>query len=267
VTVLAFGSVKGAPGVSTSVLALGCVWPRPVLLIEADPAGGLLLSGLGRDCPAAAGLLTAALQSRRGHLDLLSHTVALTADDRIRLLPGLTDPAHTAVVSDQSAGLAHAISGFAGTDEWDVLIDAGRLQAGSPWPLLAIADAIALLIRPRVQDVALLHGWLPVLRDRLAGVTQTLPQLGAISVGNRPYGARELTDALVAPLVGALADDTLSAQRLMAGDRRLSGRSALLRSVSGLVPNLERLAAGTDAAWLTPTGREMLTRGATAAAR
>src|SRR6185437_9386187 len=113
-----------------SVLALGCVWPRPVLLIEADPAGGLLLSGLGLNQPTGGGLLSAALQSRRGDLDLLSHTVALTADERMRLLPGLTDPAHLAVVSDQWATLAHGITELSATNEWDVLIDGGRLQAG-----------------------------------------------------------------------------------------------------------------------------------------
>jgi hypothetical protein len=185
----------------------------------------------------------------------------------MRLLPGLSDPGHLAVVSDQLPTLAGGITELAATAEWDVLIDAGRLQAGSPWPLLAIADAIALLIRPRAEDVALLHGWLPVLRDRFAGVTQTLPQLGVISVGNRPYGARELSDALAAPLVGVLAEDAVSAQRLMAGDRRLSARSALLRSSAGLVPSLERLAAGTDAAWLTPTGREAGARAAMVVAR
>ena len=37
---IAIASDKGAPGVTTSALALAAVWPRPVLLAECDPSGG-----------------------------------------------------------------------------------------------------------------------------------------------------------------------------------------------------------------------------------
>jgi hypothetical protein len=255
-TVFAFGSVKGAPGVSTTVLGLGCVWPRPAVLIEADPAGGLLLNDLGLDRLVGAGLLDAALHARRGNIDLLSHTIALTADERIRVLPGLTDPGHVAAVADHWTALATAIIDLAATGEIDALIDCGRLHAGSPWPLFAAADAIGLLIRPRAGDVALLNGWLPPLRDRLSSSTQTMPQLGVVSVGNRPYGARELAYGLTEPLVGMITDDGKEAQRLLAGDRRLNGRSNLLRSISALIPNLSELAAGRDAERLTPQHKE-----------
>ena len=35
--VIALGSAAGSPGVTTSALGLALTWPRPVLLIEADP--------------------------------------------------------------------------------------------------------------------------------------------------------------------------------------------------------------------------------------
>jgi len=38
--VLALTSAKGAPGVSTAALAMTLLWPRPALLLEADPTGG-----------------------------------------------------------------------------------------------------------------------------------------------------------------------------------------------------------------------------------
>jgi hypothetical protein len=226
------------------------------VLIEADPAGGLLLNDLGLDRRVGAGLLDAALHARRGNIDLLSHTIALTADERIRVLPGLTDPGHVAAVADQWTALAMGVVDLAATGEIDALIDCGRLQAGSPWPLLAAADAIGVLIRPRAGDVALLNGWLPLLRDRLTSSTQTMPQLGVVSVGNRPYGARELAYGLTAPLVGVIVDNYKEAQRLLAGDRRLNGRSNLLRSISALIPNLSELAAGRDAERLTPQHKE-----------
>ena len=37
---VATGSVKGSPGVTSTALALAAVWPRPAVLLEADPAGG-----------------------------------------------------------------------------------------------------------------------------------------------------------------------------------------------------------------------------------
>ena len=53
---IALCSVKGAPGVTTSALALALSWPRPVVLAELDPAGGDVLPGYGRGEPFAGGL-------------------------------------------------------------------------------------------------------------------------------------------------------------------------------------------------------------------
>ena len=47
--VIALGSAAGSPGVTTSALGLALTWPRPVLLIEADPTGGsAILAGFFR---------------------------------------------------------------------------------------------------------------------------------------------------------------------------------------------------------------------------
>jgi len=47
--VVAFASAKGAPGVTTSVLALAFAWHRPALVVEADMAGSSsVLSGFLR---------------------------------------------------------------------------------------------------------------------------------------------------------------------------------------------------------------------------
>ena len=64
-TVIAFTSAKGSPGVSTVVLGLGAVWTqaqpeRRVLVVEADPAGG----------EAAVGLLQGRVDASRGLLAL-----------------------------------------------------------------------------------------------------------------------------------------------------------------------------------------------------
>ena len=39
-TVYAFASAKGSPGVSTAAAAIAAAWPAPVVLADVDPAGG-----------------------------------------------------------------------------------------------------------------------------------------------------------------------------------------------------------------------------------
>ena len=47
--VVTLSSASGSPGVTTTALGLALLWPRPVLLIEADPTGGSnLLAGYFR---------------------------------------------------------------------------------------------------------------------------------------------------------------------------------------------------------------------------
>ncbi|MDF0752962.1 hypothetical protein NLU14_22305, partial [Marinobacter sp. 71-i] len=48
---ISIASVKGSPGVTSTALALAAVWPRPVVLLEADPSGG----DLAYRCKAAHG--------------------------------------------------------------------------------------------------------------------------------------------------------------------------------------------------------------------
>ena len=61
---------KGAPGVTTTALALAAVWPRPVLLAECDPAGGDLVyrfpAADGSALDPRRGLMTLAVAARRG---------------------------------------------------------------------------------------------------------------------------------------------------------------------------------------------------------
>jgi len=40
-------STNASPGVTTTALAMGSVWPSPVVVIDADPYGGDILAGAG----------------------------------------------------------------------------------------------------------------------------------------------------------------------------------------------------------------------------
>ncbi|MCP9979875.1 hypothetical protein [Actinomadura madurae] len=74
---IALAADKGAPGVTTAAVALGAVWPRPVLVAECDQAGGDLVYRLPAASPAdgdgdggmlnpSRGLLSLAATARRG---------------------------------------------------------------------------------------------------------------------------------------------------------------------------------------------------------
>ncbi len=93
-SLIALASAKSA-GVTTGALALAGVWPGPVLLAECDPAGGDINAGLLRGAQPAGALLDLALATRRGLTpeQFWDHTITLSEDGAVRLLPGLADPA------------------------------------------------------------------------------------------------------------------------------------------------------------------------------
>src|SRR3546814_15866789 len=77
-TVIALGSASCSPGVTTTALGTALLWPRPVLLIEADATGG---SGI------LAGYFRGIKSYDQGLVEL-----ALAADDVADLLPRIAPP-------------------------------------------------------------------------------------------------------------------------------------------------------------------------------
>ena len=228
--------MKGSPGVTTATLALAATWPGRVLLVEADPAGGDVLAGYGRGgLPAGPGLLELATAARRDLTadDVLAHSIALDADARLRLVAGTSGPGPLATVTPALPAIAAALRGLgAGPDGWDVLVDAGRLDAAAvPWPLLAGCDLLVLVARPSLRQVRHLRAHLPAVREHLdrdgAG-----PALGLLLVGDTPYGADEVAGAVGVPVLAVLADDPAAAAVLSEGTAPPRGfaRSPLLRS-------------------------------------
>ncbi|MFD8811197.1 hypothetical protein ACFV23_06850, partial [Streptomyces sp. NPDC059627] len=67
---IAIAADKGSPGVTTTAVALAAVWPRRVLLAEADPAGGDLVyrsaAAHGGPLNPNTGMLSIAATARRG---------------------------------------------------------------------------------------------------------------------------------------------------------------------------------------------------------
>ena len=170
---IAVAADKGAPGVTTTALALAAVWPRPVLLAECDPAGGDLVYRLpaadGGRLDQRRGLLSLAVAARRGlqpH-QAWEHTQKLNGG--LDILTGVTN-------AEQGAGL-NLLWGpvgrvLAASSQADVIADCGRLGVDGPlYDLLAEAAVVVLVTRASLGEVVR-------LRDRSAAVATALHKRG-----------------------------------------------------------------------------------------
>ena len=75
---VALASAKGSPGVTTLALALGLVWPKPVLVGELDPAGGDLVARLPLERSGGLAALAAAARHTIDGEQLAAHAQPVT---------------------------------------------------------------------------------------------------------------------------------------------------------------------------------------------
>jgi MinD-like ATPase involved in chromosome partitioning or flagellar assembly len=263
VALIALASAKGSPGVTTTALALAAVWPRAVLLAECDPAGGDIAAGFLRaQADPSSTLLDVALAARRGLSpgDLVGRCLRLSADDRLALLPGVSDPAHVASTSLAWRQLADTFQALSETHARDVLADCGRLSArGTLVDLLARCHLIVIVLRPRLHQVHQAKGHVEMLRRDLSqpGADTEERRFGVLLVGDRPYSPGEVGSALGMPVLGVLPVDKRAAEVFSDGAARgrWLDRSPLVRaarrtvaSVRSAAEQSEPVAGAVDAA-------------------
>src|SRR3954451_23921027 len=113
--VVALASASGSPGVTTTALGLALLWPRPVLLVEADPTGG---SGV------LAGYFRGMREYDAGLIEL-----ALTASNLSDALADVARPIEGTTVSFVAGTRSHT-QASALRDLWGPLAEAlGELEA------------------------------------------------------------------------------------------------------------------------------------------
>lgn len=271
--VVAISGGPGAPGVTTTALALLLAWPlaegRRAVLLECDPDGGAVLAGaLEGRLDAGYGLRHLAVADRRGRLaeTLWEQLVDLSKDgagDRL-LLPGLTDPA-------QAPGLAYTweplVAACHDLDAagCDVIIDLGRNGAhGASAPLARRADAVLVTVRTTLRGLSAARPRVAALAADLDANGTGADALGLVLVHEGPYAAAEVGRALGAPVLGLLPYEPRSARVLSdggdSGDRRFV-RSALMRAVRStadevrLLAGRRRLRLGTASTAATATAQ------------
>ncbi len=228
-TTIALGSVKGAPGVTTTVLAMAAVWPqhRRLLVVEIDPDGGVLAArrGLGFE----PGLVGLAAAIRRRGTDVAAHTQALGDNVRVIVAPATADQVRASL----AAAGERLWPTLRGTGERDVLVDCGRLSApSSAVDVAQDIDHTLLLARPRLEDAAL-------VRDRVVALRRDGVSPRILLIDDGPYLTGEMAAAIDAPVVGRLPIDHRTADALngITTYNRIA-RSRLLRTVRALVTQL-----------------------------
>jgi hypothetical protein len=206
--VICLTSASGSPGVTTTAVGLALCWPRPVLLVEADPAGGsAILAGFLRGTtPYDVGLLELALSP----LDVADalREVSRPLTPSVSLVAGTRTHVQAAALRDVWEPLAFALGELEANGQ-DVVVDAGRLGlAGSPQPLLDSADVTLMVTRATLPSISAARSWAETVRQPATGWRH--PGLLLIGEG-QPYRDTEVSKVLGMPVVADLPDDPAAA--------------------------------------------------------
>lgn len=224
-TVICFASVRGAPGTTTTALAVAS-WLEDSVLVEADPDGGVLALryGLGRE----PGLTTLAASPVLDAQGLRAHA---------QLLPGGTP---VIVAPESSTQVTHVWRAagarfgplLASSDADHVIVDVGRVGASSPALPFVGAAVVVLVCRPVAEEV------IPAAERALA-LGRENPHVGIVLVGDRPYGPADIEAQLGVTVLGVVAHDPKGALALAGGRAvRSLGRSPLMRTSRALATAL-----------------------------
>ena len=206
--VICLTSASGSPGVTTTSVGFAICWPRPALLVEADPTGGsgILAGFLRGTTPYDVGLIELAL-SPLGAADALREVVRPLTPS-VSLVAGTRTHAQAAALRDVWEPLAVALSELEANGQ-DVIVDAGRLGlAGSPQPLLDAADVTLLVTRATLPSISAARSWAETVRQPATGWRH--PGLLLIGEG-QPYRDTEVSKVLGMPVVADLPDDPVAA--------------------------------------------------------
>ncbi|MBW8794223.1 MAG: hypothetical protein JF597_11675 [Streptomyces sp.] len=207
--VIALAGCSGAPGVTTSTLALLLSWPleagRKMILAECDPDGSAVLHGLLQgtlgDQRSLRNLSVAARIGVFGEA-FWRQLIDLGSEDgppwERLLLPGITDPAQAASLGPVWKTLAQMLRGIEAEHDHDVLIDLGRRGAYGPSGVLAEqADATFVVVRNTLRCLQAAEGRVRELENRVGDI-------GLVMIDEGPYPAGEVQRVLQVPVVATL---------------------------------------------------------------
>jgi MinD-like ATPase involved in chromosome partitioning or flagellar assembly len=197
--IVTFGSIRGAPGVTSWSLLLGAAWPGPTstdrVVLEADPAGGVLGAryGLGVD-PGVVSLIAALRRTDRIDVDAQGRQMA----SGLCVVPGPESGEQARAVWQ---GSTETVAGRLAADERVWLVDAGRLDAGSPVvPFGWLSTLTVLVCGPALEDLV-------QVPSRVAWLHSHGARVGVLVVGAAGHDTTELGEFFGTGLVWSVRAD------------------------------------------------------------
>lgn len=259
-------SASGSPGVSTAAAGLAYHWPRPVLLLDADPTGtSALLAGHFRgELEPGLGLIDLAVAAAEDRLEeAFASAITKLPDSDVRFLAGIRshEQAHSlSSLWPQLLGVLHRL------DEagHDVIVDAGRLGlVGSPNLLIDRADLVVLVTRNSLVSLAGARSWTASMRSRFAEHGSSA-RLGMMLIQDTPrrvqaYGDGQVARALQLPVLASLPYDKDGAEVYSHGARPPKNfeTSGLVKAYAASAEALRMVHAGNlDELAGRPTNRQ-----------
>jgi len=241
---IALGSLSGAPGVTTTALALAAAWPQEAdsgvrsVVVEANVWGGDLATRCG--APHTPGLLDVAAAARQPQPGSLLGAVAeLPFGVRAVVAPAGRGACGEAVRVLAAGSGRRVLTGEAG-DLGTVLLDVGRIGEDVE-ELLGAADQVMLVTRGCPEALTHVYAHLLSVEEEFRRITLAV-------VGPCPFPADEITQALGVEHVVFLPWDvkTVAAMR---SHRRITLRTSGFRTppLMAAVHTLARQLSGADA--------------------
>jgi MinD-like ATPase involved in chromosome partitioning or flagellar assembly len=260
VTVVAFCSGKGSPGVSTLSCVAGAVWPhsRRIVVAECDPSGNDLAARFGLS--PRLGMTSLVLASRRSP----SGRSETLLDAHVQTLPGGLEVLVGPVSHDSSSSLDRELGTLGPAifpAELDIVVDCGRVlsAARGQHEILKAADHVVVIARPDAAGLAHAQWTLELVRNL---TTKNATALAV--VGPSPFGVREIESALQASLVGVIPFDHQAAA-MACGSRGKPHRFARSNLVASTRHLVDRLLIQVETFSQVSSGIEMLDEDARAA--
>ena len=220
-------SASGAPGVTTTALGLAMRWPRPVVLVDADPVGGSpVLAGLFQGAVAHPdAMVQLVLAQREGRLgEALPTSLVVLEGANASVLVGPRSHVQAGSLRELWRPLAVELRALEASGQ-DVIIDAGRLgMAHSATALVESADLALLVCGSGLPELSAARQWGLAWAEAAAAGTGA-GTVGCVVVGpGRPYRLREVAKAVGLGGFGSLCWDPRAAARVSRGEK-VSGRT------------------------------------------
>ncbi|MHB1713018.1 MAG: hypothetical protein ACYCV7_16780 [Acidimicrobiales bacterium] len=240
-TLAAFISVKGSPGVTTLACLVGATWPagRRVVVAECDPSGGDLAARFSLS--GKTGWLSLTALSRRDE-------AGVSVEPHLQQLPGGLEvlvgfPGGAAAGGGQPARQVaeRVLWHFARDGEADVILDLGRLSCHErePSPWLSLASTVCIVLRSDAASILHVQERSGPLQERCGN------EASLVVVGSGPYSSAEIERFTEMRVAAEIPDDPVAAGVVTMGrgsERRLA-RSGLAASARRLA---HLLVAGSD---------------------